>query len=84
LGRVTCGKIVASVAGLVNFICLCGFIKWILCSIFGYLHEALREDGEDLQDLPPKVDPLFYKQTKDLAWAQERYKKLKILKTYKI
>ena len=68
-GRVICGKIVAILAGLLNFFCLCGLIKRFLCRIFKFLYEALRENIEELEDLAPMADNLIKKQTEDLAWA---------------
>jgi hypothetical protein len=59
-GRVTCRKIVAFFATLLNFICLFGLIKRFLRWIIGYLHEALKENKEELKEIPPFVDPLFY------------------------
>jgi hypothetical protein len=59
LGRVMCGKIVAIIADILNWICFCGFIKRLLCRIFKFLYEALRDNIEELEDLSPMVDNLL-------------------------
>jgi hypothetical protein len=51
-GRVMCGKIVAFIADILNWICLCGLIKKILWRIIGYFYK-------DREDLTPIVDNLF-------------------------
>jgi hypothetical protein len=45
-GRIMCGRVVSSIAELLNWFCLCGLIKSILARIFGCLYEAFRDKEE--------------------------------------